>query len=148
MMNRTIMMLSAGLMVCAPLALSAHCQVPCGIYGDVEKHEELSQHAETVKKASLQIAELSAKKDPQSQQQLVRWVLNKESHAQKIQDEMASYFLAQRIKKDQPTAEGYQAQLTAAHAVIVAAMKCKQSSDPEKSTELTSALAAFKATLK
>ena len=55
-----------------------------------------------------------------------RWVVTKEDHATKIQDTIAHYFLAQRIKSDNPS---YVKQLTAAHAVIVAAMKCKQSAD-------------------
>ena len=40
-----------------------------------------------------QIAELAGKTDPQSQNQLVRWVMNKETHAQNIIDSISDYFL-------------------------------------------------------
>ena len=46
----------------------------------------------------------------------------KETHADSIQGVIADYFLAQRIKSDSPR---YTDQLKAAHAVTVAAMKCK-----------------------
>ena len=60
--------------------------------------------------------------------QMARWVAAKEDHATKIQNTIAAYFMAQRIKADN---KNYVKQLTAAHAVMVAAMKCKQSADPE-----------------
>jgi nickel superoxide dismutase len=45
--------------------------------------------------------------------------------------------MAQRIKADNPN---YVKQLTAAHAVIVAAMKCKQSADAETAKVLEKAI--------
>ena len=71
--------------------------------------------------------------DAQAVNQLARWVTTKEDHATKIQETIASYFLAQRIKADNPS---YVKQLTAAHAVIVNAMKCNQSADPETAKAL------------
>ena len=58
---------------------------------------------------------------------MVRWTTTKEEHATNIQRTIADYFMAQRIKPDN---EKYTAQLTAAHKVMTAAMKCKQSADP------------------
>lgn len=104
-----------------------HCQVPCGIYGDQRRFEELLEDTETIAKAMAQIAELSEKGDALSHNQLARWVVTKEDHAGNIQKIIAQYFLAQRIK---PDAENYTKQLTSAHAVIIAAMKCKQNVDP------------------
>lgn len=104
-----------------------HCQVPCGIYGDQRRFEELLEDTETIAKAMAQIAELSEKEDALSHNQLARWVVTKEDHAGNIQNIIAQYFLAQRIK---PDAENYTKQLTSAHAVIIAAMKCKQNVDP------------------
>lgn len=115
--------------VCAFTSLAiAHCQVPCGIYGDQLRFEQLLEDEHTISKAQLQINELAGgEMDAQSINQVARWVAAKEDHATKIQNTMAAYFLAQRIKSDNPS---YVKQLTAAHGVIVAAMKCKQSADP------------------
>ena len=93
---------------------------------------------QTISKAQIQINELAASKmNAQSINQGVRWVTTKEEHATKIQNTIAAYFLAQRIK---PGSDGYTKKLTAAHAVIVAAMKCKQSSDPETAKVLEKAI--------
>ena len=112
----------------------AHCQVPCGIYGDQLRFEQMLDDEQTISKAQLQINELTTGEvDAQSVNQLARWVATKEEHASKIQQTIASYFLAQRIKADNPA---YVKQLTAAHAVIVNAMKCKQSADAETAKAL------------
>ena len=105
----------------------AHCQVPCGIYGDQLRFEQLLEDGKTIAKAQGQINELAAAGlTGQSANQLTRWVVTKEDHAAKIQATIADYFMAQRIKADSPR---YVEQLKAAHAVTVAAMKCKQSAD-------------------
>ncbi len=107
----------------------AHCQVPCGIYGDQMRFQQMLEDEQTISKAQLQINELAdGEVDAQAVNQMARWVSTKEDHATKIQETIASYFLAQRIKADNPS---YVKQLTAAHAVIVNAMKCKQSADPD-----------------
>ncbi len=133
----------------SPLALpqqaSAHCQVPCGIYGDERVFGELEEHATTVTKAAKQITELAGKTDAQSAHQLARWVANKESHAQSIQQIALDYFLAQRIKMpagDDKTA--YNKHLGLVHAIIVHAMKVKQNADPAHGEKLAAAIVAFK----
>lgn len=125
-------------------SLSAHCQVPCGIYGDELKFGELEQHVETIGKAGDQIRAISSKGDlaAQDYQQLVRWTNNKEEHAKKIIDEAANYFLAQRIK---PDAEQYAEKVELLHHIIVYSMKAKQSVDNEPVKTLAAKLAAFKA---
>jgi nickel superoxide dismutase len=115
----------------------AHCQVPCGIYGDERRFEELLEDQATIAKAQAQINDLAGAHEAQSLNQLVRWVTTKEAHASNVQKVMADYFLAQRIKADK---ENYTDQLKAAHAVIVAAMKCKQSADPETAEALKKAI--------
>lgn len=125
-------------------SLSAHCQVPCGIYGDELKFGELEQHVETIAKAGKLIREISAKDSltAQDRQQLIRWTVQKESHAQKIVDEAADYFLAQRIK---PDAEHYDDKLELLHHIIVYSMKSKQSVESEPVETLGKKIAAFKA---
>ena len=118
----------------------AHCQVPCGIYGDQRRFEELLEDQATIVKAQTQINELAGSHEAQSLNQLVRWVTTKEAHACNIQRIISDYFMAQRIKAD---AKNYTKQLTAAHAVIVAAMKCKQSADPATAEALKKAIFAL-----
>ena len=103
----------------------AHCQVPCGIYDDNNVIGAMHTDYVTIEKASKQIIELS--KDPAANaHQLTRWINNKESHAQSLQETVLNYFLAQRLKTDDPK---YDEKLKLCHAVIVTAMKCKQSTD-------------------
>ncbi|MCP3899473.1 MAG: superoxide dismutase [Desulfobacteraceae bacterium] len=104
----------------------AHCQVPCGIYDDNARVKSMLEDAATIKKSVRLIAELSGKNDAQSQNQLVRWVMTKEKHAQNIIDTISDYFLTQRVKFNQ---KDYAERLAKHHTVIVAAMKAKQNVD-------------------
>ena len=116
----------------------AHCQVPCGIYGDQLRFEQLLEDGKTIAKAQGQINDLAATDiNGQSANQLGRWIMTKDDHAAKIQATIADYFLAQRIKNDSPR---YVEQLKAAHAVTVAAMKCKQSTDAATAETLQAAV--------
>ena len=78
-----------------PQSAPAHCQIPCGIYDDYARVLSMLEDAATVEKSVKLIAELSGKPDIQSQQQLVRWVMNKEKHAQNIITTISDYFLTQ-----------------------------------------------------
>lgn len=112
--------------------VSAHCEIPCGIYGDSVRISLLYEHIETVEKSMTKIEELSTNESI-DYNQLVRWVNNKEEHANKIQDIVSQYFLHQRVKiKDISDEEGYTEyinQLTLLHQVLVYAMKAKQTTD-------------------
>ncbi|MEO0511116.1 MAG: superoxide dismutase [Ni] [Verrucomicrobiota bacterium] len=121
---------------------SAHCQVPCGIFNDELKFSELEQHVETIAKAARLMNEISAKDDSVAydQQQFVRWTKTKEEHAQKIIDEAANYFLAQRIKTD---ADHYAEKIELLHHIMVKAMKTKQSTEAEASKVLLEKIEAF-----
>ena len=60
----------------------AHCQVPCGIYGDQLRFEQLLEDEQTISKAQLQLNELSdGEIDAQAVNQMGRWVTTKEDHA-------------------------------------------------------------------
>lgn len=120
----------------------AHCEVPCGIYADQLRFESMVEDATTIEKAMGQIEALAGKTDGQSMNQLVRWVSTKEEHATKTQHVIAQYFMTQRLK---PTGEDYVKKLTSAHAVMVAAMKCKQTTNKLAATALTDAIKAFHA---
>jgi nickel superoxide dismutase len=120
--------------------LQAHCQVPCGIYDDNARVKSMLEDSETVSKAMIKISELSDKDDLQSVNQSVRWVLNKEKHAQNIIDTISDYFLTQRVKVSQ---EDYSERLIKHHTVIVNAMKSKQNVDIKHAEELKSSIEAL-----
>ena len=123
----------------APSVALAHCQVPCGIYGDQLRFEQLLEDAKTIAKAQAQLNELLAEGQPtaQSVNQMARWVMTKEEHAGRVQDTMQAYFLAQRIKADSPR---YIEQLKATHTVITSAIKCKLSADGTTAKALEEAI--------
>lgn len=119
---------------------SAHCQVPCGIYGDQRRFEEMLEDEHTISKAQVEINGLAGKTDAQSVNQAVRWVTTKEDHANNVQKVISAYFMAQRIKTDDPA---YGKKLMAAHKVIVMAMKAKQSADPATAKALEQSIFDF-----
>ena len=118
----------------------AHCQIPCGIYDDHARVQSMLEDAATVHKSTGLIAQLAGKTDAQSQNQLVRWVTNKETHAQKVIATISDYFLTQRVK---PSQEDYKERLVKHHAVILAAMKAKQNADAEFAKALTESIEAL-----
>lgn len=120
----SLTLLTGTLMI--PQTLLAHCQVPCGIYDDSARVHAMLEDVETVAKATKLINELADKKDAQSQNQIARWVMNKEKHAQNIIATISDYFLTQRVKSSQ---KDYTERLVKHHTVIVDAMKAKQHAD-------------------
>ncbi len=135
-MKKTLLSL-AGLFLLSTSLVSAHCQVPCGIYNDSARVTAMLEDAQTVVKAVTLINELAGKTDAQSVNQVTRWVSNKESHADQIIQTMANYFLTQRIKNSQ---SDYTERLVKHHQVIVAAMKAKQTVSAENAQNLVSAI--------
>jgi nickel superoxide dismutase len=103
----------------------AHCEIPCGIYDDELRAKLIAEHATTIEKSMKQIVELS-KANSIDYNQLSRWVSNKEAHATEIQHIISQYFMTQRIKPDQ---KKYVEKLTVLHQMLIAAMKCKQTTD-------------------
>ena len=144
-MNK-LLFLMAGLIVPFSFA-GAHCQIPCGIYADDVVFGELTTDVQTIEKAMKQIISLG-EKPSESPNQLVRWITNKEAHAQNIQDTMSAYFLAQRISLDlrDKDQEKYRKLVGLAHEVTVLAMKCKQTTDLDNVVKLSDALHAFQHT--
>ena len=118
----------------------AHCQIPCGIYDDQARVQSMLEDVATIEKSVKLIAELAGKSDAQSQNQLVRWVMNKEKHAQKIISTISDYFLTQRVK---PSQKDYAERLLKHHAVIIAAMKAKQNADVKYSKNLKESIEAL-----
>ncbi|MFT4641853.1 MAG: nickel superoxide dismutase [Verrucomicrobiales bacterium] len=139
------------LAVTGTLAASAlaHCQIPCGIYDDAARFKALAEHITTIEKSITEITALSGKDKltPTEQNQLVRWVSNKESHANEFADIVTKYFLQQRIKPapagDAKAEAASAVHLKLLHQMLVGAMKCKQNADAATTASLKTALDAF-----
>ena len=125
----------------------AHCQIPCGIYDDVFRIVSIQEDIKTIQKSINKIQELGdSEKSIQNQNQLVRWVNNKESHAQLIQDVISEYFLAQRIKPKSSNDKDYDKYVmltTSCQKIIFYAMKCKQNVDVQYVENLSVELESF-----
>lgn len=121
-----------GVFTVSSFQAKAHCEIPCGIYGDSVRIALLYEHIETIEKSMNQINELSKAESP-DYNQLVRWVMNKEEHAKEMQDIVSQYFLHQRVKPasaaDDAAYRKYTKQLELLHHILVFAMKSKQSTD-------------------
>lgn len=125
--------------------LYAHCEIPCGIYGDSLRFELIREHVLTVEKSMREIEAIGKSQKPDLHQ-LVRWVDIKEEHARLIQEIVSQYFLHQRIK---PIAEGesgrdlYVQKLELMHRILVSAMKCKQGTDLQDAARIREYLHSF-----
>ena len=125
---------------------SSHCEIPCGIYDDEMRIHMINEHIQTIEKSMIKIVELSSKKDP-NLNQIVRWVQNKETHANRIVEVITQYFLTQRVKpadKENPQKHSaYLTQLQLLHAMLLHSMKAKQTTDPAHVESLRTLLIKF-----
>ena len=140
-MRTTITSLAVGffLLFITAAKVTAHCEIPCGIYDDKLRASLIYEHSVTIEKSIKKISELS-KQNPVNYNQLIRWVSNKEEHATIIQHIISQYFMTQRIK---PDTEKYLDKLSVLHKMLQAAMKCKQSTDLANIQTLRSLLKEF-----
>ena len=145
--NRRIqwMMLMVILAIGATTQVYSHCQIPCGIYGDPTRFELIGEHILTIEKSMKQIAALS-ETQPSKSNQIVRWVQNKEQHADALSEIVTGYFMAQRVKPaaaDSPQYKKYIEQLTLLHEMLQTSMKCKQTTDLAQIEKLKTLLDDF-----
>ena len=115
-------------------SVRAHCQIPCDIYDDQMRIHMMEEHVVTISKSMKQIEAGS------NQNQAVRWVLNKEKHADALSTIVTEYFMAQRIN---PGAEKYEENLKTLHEILVTAMKTKQSTDLAQIDKLNELIHTF-----
>ncbi len=126
-------------------ATYAHCEIPCGIYEDSLRISLIEEHITTIEKSMKMIIELSSEAEP-NYNQLVRWVVNKDEHCDKIQEIVSQYFLHQRIKITEPADPNYEKyvkQLMLLHKLLVYSMKAKQTTDLSYIQKLTETLKDF-----
>ena len=128
-------------------AVFSHCEIPCGIYDDEMRFTMVEEHIKTIKKAMKEIEHLSGHQPPNFNQ-IVRWVTNKEKHADEIQHIISQYFLTQRVKlveKEDDKADKIRMEyLSLCHEILVYAMKTKQTTDLSNVEKLKAAVKAFK----
>jgi nickel superoxide dismutase len=146
-MKTSLLFLIAVLIVMPYSPLWAHCQIPCGIYDDPAQFALMLQDVQTIEKSMLEIQNLSKAEKP-DWNQLVRWVTNKDEHAQKLTDIVTFYFMTQRIKpaspEDKVAYEKYVKELTLLHQIMVYTMKAKQTTDLENCKKLNELITEFK----
>ena len=124
-----------------------HCEIPCGIYGDETRFTMIEEDITTVEKSMKLIVELS-KAGEKNYNQIVRWIDNKEKHANLIQETVSQYFMTQRIKPADVTNQAeykkYMEQLTLLHEMLIYAMKAKQTTDLANVEKLRALVSSFK----
>lgn len=118
----------------------AHCEIPCGIYDDEMRIRMILEHVQTIEKSMNEILALQ-KKEQDHANQLIRWVMNKENHAEQLQEIVSQYFMTQRIK---PDSQGYEKKLSILHQMLIYAMKCKQTTDLDHVQKLRNLVGEFK----
>ncbi len=151
MKRKSLKFVLAGfIFLCLTLILTrvyAHCQIPCGIYDDKARFAMISENAKTIEKSINQIIELSGQKD-KDYNQIVRWVQNKEKHADDNSRVITYYFMAQRIKPvdKAQTVEytDYTKRITLLHRMLISNMKCRQSTELSNVRQLRELLEEFR----
>ncbi len=135
----------ASAVVFGSLAYS-HCQIPCGIYDDEARFGAMAEHITTLEKSMKEIESLSAQAKP-NMNQVVRWVSNKDHHADELSEIVTYYFMAQRIKLppagDAKAHDDYVKKLTLLHQMLVHSMQAKQTTDLAHVQALRSLLDEF-----
>ncbi|MBI9089720.1 MAG: superoxide dismutase [Desulfobacterium sp.] len=142
MKKQAIILMTAGLIVAvAALNARAHCEIPCGIYNDQMRIGMIQEHISTIEKAMAQIMKIEGAK-PANPNQLVRWIMTKEFHSDEIQKIVTQYYMTQRIKPGMPD---YEKKLKLLHQMLIAAMKCKQTTASGNVKQLKTLVKDFKA---
>ena len=123
-----------------------HCQIPCGIYDDEARFSQMREHITTLEKSINQINELSQAGNL-NHNQITRWIINKEEHADAMTEILTEYFLIQRIKHpvvvDAASDAKYLDELVLIHQMMVNLMKTKQNTDLQYTDKLTVLLDDF-----
>lgn len=116
----TLMLLSQG-------NLTAHCQMPCGIYHDDMVYDQIDQFVETVYKG-ISVMNESKFATVKDRNEFARWVGEKESSCCETANLITVYFLQQKIK---PGEDDTIKRLTSAHKLLFLLVAIKQNPDLE-----------------
>jgi nickel superoxide dismutase len=145
--RKRLVVAAGGVLLAVLVSLAySHCQIPCGIYNDPAQFTAIADNITTIEKSISQLTELSKESTP-NYNQIVRWVDNKEKHADDTSHIITYYFMAQRIKPAEKTDaaayDDYVKKLTLLHKMLVECMKAKQTTDPTTVARLRAQLAEF-----
>ncbi len=144
--KKLVILVALAALVILTSMVYSHCQIPCGIYGDPQRFDMIAENITTIEKSMKQITELSQESKP-NMNQIVRWVQNKEEHADDIGHIVTFYFMSQRInpvsKSDAKTYAEYVRKLTLLHEMLVYSMKAKQTTDLSNVAKLRALLKEF-----
>ena len=107
----------------------------------------IEEHIKTIEKSVNEIVRLSEEGD-KNFNQIVRWIMNKENHADELSNIVTYYFMTQRLKlvdiKDSKAYKEYVNKLTLLHEMLIYSMKAKQTTDLANVEKLMSLLDSFK----
>ena len=148
LVRRNVVLWGAVIVVVAlSSVVRSHCQIPCGIYGDPARFDMIAEHITTIERSMKQIVELAEMQEP-DMNQIVRWVQNKDKHADDLAHVVTYYFMAQRVKpvdsSDSEVYRKYIGKLTILHQMLVHSMKAKQTTDLSHVAKLRDLLEQFR----
>lgn len=124
---KRIALFAASWMLLSQSNLSAHCQMPCGIYHDDMVYDQIDQYVETVYKGITVLNE-SKFTTPKERNEFVRWVNEKETSSNEAANLITVYFLQQKIK---PGEDDTVKRITSAHKLLFLLVAIKQNTDLE-----------------
>lgn len=134
-------------LIWASAMVFSHCQIPCGIYGDPMRFDMIAEHITTIEKSMKEIKALSQDKN-RNDNQLVRWIINKENHSDDLSEIVTEYFMKQRItpvdSNDNEHYKDYVNKITLLHKLSFYSMKCKQTTDLDNVAKLREYLKQFR----
>ncbi len=110
---------------CYQAELSAHCQMPCGIYHDDMVFDQIDQYIETMVKG-LSMLNDSKFTTVQDRNEFVRWVIQKENSSDEIAQMITIFFLQQKIK---PGESDTTERVLSAHKLLFLLVQLKQTVD-------------------
>ena len=107
---------------------ASHCEIPCGIYDDGMRIKLIREHIDTIEKSMNMIKKLTGQQE-KNYNQIVRWINNKEAHAEELQHIVYQYFMTQRINpvgEEDEEYGRYIEEVTLLHQLLIGAMRSKQ----------------------
>lgn len=124
MKNYALFWSIAAALSCSNL-LTAHCQMPCGIYHDDMVFDQIDQYVETMYKG-ITVMNESKFATVKDKNEFVRWVVQKENASNEAANTLLTYFLQQKIK---PGEEDTPKKLASAHKLLFLIVGIKQTAD-------------------
>ena len=123
-----------------PLTLTAHCQMPCGIYQDAMIYDLIDQYAETMVKA-VTVMNQSKFETVRERNEFMRWVMEKEKESNDTSQLITTFFMQQKIKPGEPDT---QKRIEAAHKLLCLIVAIKQNADVKIVESFTEEWGKFK----